>query len=169
MLPAALRAQVQETGILLLDPKSDSIQHYLTPDGPVAQLAFTRDGTRLASAGPLGIKLWDPSTGVELMSWAIPDNDPQHLGFDEETNSLVLVCGDRVEIWTVPRPETAVSSDFKRQICSTWCIRKSGMRMARCKLLSQAAPRRPHPKNHAVRHAPSRGPDSRGAFSRCDP
>jgi tetratricopeptide (TPR) repeat protein len=100
----SLRAEVEEVGVLLRDPRTGAIQHKLTrPQGPTA-LAFTRNGTRLAVAGQGGVKLWDPRTGVELFSWAVVGGAPRHLGFDDETNCLVLVGEKQVEIWTTAKP-----------------------------------------------------------------
>jgi WD40 repeat protein len=113
----ALQAEVQESAIVLRDPRSESIQNILaSPEGTVTHLAFTQDGTRLAAAvksrasGESKIKLWDPGTGVELLSWAVSAGTPRHLGFDDETNGLVLVGDRQVEMWMTPRDESITSS-----------------------------------------------------------
>ena len=113
----SVRVEVEELALFLRDQHSGSIQNILPrPEGPICLLAFTRDGTRLAAAGVKGVNLWDARTGVELLTWRSESKPgqssktPRHLGFDDESNALVLVGKEDVVIYPHPRRESLDSS-----------------------------------------------------------
>ena len=67
--------------------------------GPVNCLAFSPDGSRIATAGfGLNIKIWNPNTGQELMTLPM-ESRPHSLRFSPDGNHLIAMCDTEVRIW----------------------------------------------------------------------
>src|SRR5262249_14831205 len=57
----------------------------------VGQLAFSPDGSRLAMVEGNVVKIWDPNTGVELLSITVDGHGVEHLAFTADGHAIQLV------------------------------------------------------------------------------
>src|SRR5262249_31842362 len=64
----------------------------------VTGLAYTPDGKRLASTGDSTVKIWDPSSGHEILSLRAHINPPQTVAFSRDGRRLASASGD-IKIW----------------------------------------------------------------------
>ena len=106
---------MQELALLGGDRNSGSMQYPQRPEGACLPGLHAR-WNKVGDGRVNGINLWDVRTGVELLTWrpeskpGQPNKSPRHLGFDDESNALVLVAQGRVQIYPLPRPESLDSS-----------------------------------------------------------
>src|SRR5262249_50332621 len=66
-----------------------------------SSVAYSSDGQRLASAGPAGVKIWDPVTGHEICTLTVrrAKNWPYRVAFSPDGSYLATVDGEGVKIW----------------------------------------------------------------------
>jgi WD40 repeat protein len=62
----------------------------------VTGVAFSPGGRRLVSSGMDGVKVWDPSTGVELLNLPLQGGGAWHVAFSPDGKSIAAAGGDGV-------------------------------------------------------------------------
>ncbi len=79
----------------------------------VSRLAFTPDGTRLATAhGDGSIKFWDLSTHQEVLTLkAHPPPTASRLAFVPDGNTLVSGSADGIRFWRAPSFEDVANAE----------------------------------------------------------
>ena len=68
-------------------------------DSEVSALSFTRDGSRVVSATPNHIIVWNAHTGKEIKRLAELHGDTAHLVFSSGGRRFALCGGNEILLW----------------------------------------------------------------------
>jgi WD40 repeat protein len=76
--------------------------HTMALSTDTSSVAYSSDGKRLASAGPDGVKIWDPVTGQEICTLKVRRTtfvQPYRVAFSPDGKYLASVDGEGVNLW----------------------------------------------------------------------
>jgi WD40 repeat protein len=95
-------------------------------------VAYSRDGTRLASASEDGtVKVWDARTGGELLAFQVPTGPIFRLAFSADGTHLVTAGNDEsVHVWDVQTGREVVPLAQHTGQVGAWAFSPDGTRVA---------------------------------------
>ncbi|MER5398528.1 PQQ-binding-like beta-propeller repeat protein [Streptomyces sp. NPDC002599] len=85
------------------------LRHTFTEHGVSEVVAFSPDGHTLAVAtagGRGGLVLWDPATGRELRTFAVPDGSVRGMAFSPDGRTVAVASAETVRVWDVATGRT---------------------------------------------------------------
>jgi WD40 repeat protein/serine/threonine protein kinase len=105
-----LMALATSTGVYLVDPQTQAVTNYLNTRGAVHSVAFSADGSRIATGEGTGlVRIWETATGKQLVSLYGHKQAVNRVAFSPDGSQAASASDDKTaRLWNIEKKEIIV-------------------------------------------------------------